>query len=310
MTLYKNPIKYLLKIVLCLTLFPAITLASKLSGSVKIDGSSTVFPITEAVAEEFQIKNPRVRVTVGVSGTGGGFKKFLTGEIHINDASRGIKSKELKLAKKNKVSYLEIPVAYDGLTVVINKKNTWVKSLDVATLHKIWKPKSKVKLWSDINPKWPKKKILLYGPGSDSGTFDYFTKVINGKEQASRADYTKSEDDNVLVTGVAGDVGALGYFGYAYYAENKNKLNAVPIVNKKGEKVLPSIKSINNGSYNPLSRPLFIYVSKIATKQPQVKSFIEFYLSETETLAKEVGYVPMSKKDYKAQAKTFELFAK
>ncbi|MFQ6615037.1 MAG: PstS family phosphate ABC transporter substrate-binding protein, partial [Fidelibacterota bacterium] len=207
-----------------------------LQGTVKIDGSSTVFPITEAVAEEFgKVREHRkIRVTVGVSGTGGGFKKFLAKETDINDASRPIKQKEIDKANKNGVKYIELPVAYDGLSVVINKKNTWVDYLTVAELNKIWKPGSAVKTWKDIRSNWPNLKIQLYGPGTDSGTFDYFTEVINGKSQVSRSDFTKSEDDNVLVNGVAGDKGSLGYFGFAYYVENRDKLRVVPI--KQGNK--------------------------------------------------------------------------
>jgi len=211
-----------------------------LKGTVKVDGSSTVFPITEAVAEEFGKvkKHRRVRVTVGVSGTGGGFKKFLAGETDINDASRPIKQKEIDKAQKNGVQYIELPVAYDGLSVVVNKRNTWVDYLTVAELHKIWKPGSTVKTWKDIRSNWPDQKIQLYGPGTDSGTFDYFTEVINGKSQVSRSDFTKSEDDNVLVKGVAGDKGSLGYFGFAYYVENADKVKAVPIKQGNREQIL------------------------------------------------------------------------
>ncbi len=271
--------------------------AGALRGTVKIDGSSTVFPITEAVAEEFGHKHPRVRVTVGVSGTGGGFKKFSAGEIDINDASRSIKDSEIKIAEKNKVSYLELPIAYDGISVVINPKNTWVDFLSVAELKKIWQPGSTVKTWKDVRSSWPDRKIRLYGPGTDSGTFDYFTKAINGKSHVSRSDYAKSADPNVLVQGVAGDQDALGYFGFAYYFENKNLINVVPIKHDSGP-VAPSGKTINDGSYSPLSRPIFIYVRKSALKRPAVYAFVKFYLENAAVLSKEVGYVPLPKAQY------------
>ena len=282
--------------------------SSTLKGTVKVDGSSTVFPITEAVAEEFgKVKeHRRVRVTVGVSGTGGGFKKFLAGETDINDASRTIKQKEIDKAKKNGVKYIELPVAYDGLSVVINKSNSWVDYLTVAELHKIWKPGSTVKTWKDIRPNWPDQKIHLYGPGTASGTFDYFTEAINGKSQVSRSDFTKSEDDNVLVTGVAGDKGSLGYFGFAYYVENKDKLKVVPI--KQGDKkpVAPTMTTINNGSYAPLSRPIFIYVNFEAANKPAVREFVRFYLKQAKELAAEVGYVPLPDQEYQKYLDKFE----
>jgi phosphate transport system substrate-binding protein len=279
-----------------------------LRGNVRVDGSSTVFPITEAVAEEFGMlrEHRRVRVTVGVSGTGGGFKKFLAGETDINDASRPIKQKEIDKARKNGVKYIELPVAYDGLSVVINKKNTWVDYLTVAELNKIWKPGSTVKTWKDIRPNWPDQKIQLYGPGTDSGTFDYFTEVINGKSQVSRSDFTKSEDDNVLVKGVAGDKGSLGYFGFAYYVENKDKLKIVPIKQGNKNPVAPTMTTINNGSYAPLSRPIFIYVNLQSAKKPEVRAFVRFYLKNAKELSKEVGYVPLMDQDYQKYLDKFE----
>ena len=279
-----------------------------LKGTVKVDGSSTVFPITEAVAEEFGKvrEHRRVRVTVGVSGTGGGFKKFLAGETDINDASRPIKQKEIDKAQKNGVQYIELPVAYDGLSVVVNKKNTWVDYLTVAELHKIWKPGSTVKTWKDIRSNWPDQKIQLYGPGTDSGTFDYFTEVINGKSQVSRSDFTKSEDDNVLVKGVAGDKGSLGYFGFAYYVENKDKLKIVPIKQGNKNPVSPTMTTINNSSYAPLSRPIFIYVNLQSAKKPEVRKFIHFYLKNAKELVKEVGYVPLPDQDYQKYLDQFE----
>ncbi len=278
--------------------------AGKLKGAVKIDGSSTVFPITEAVAEEFLAIQPRVRVTIGVSGTGGGFKKFLAGGTDINDASRPIKSKELKKALEKGIEFIELPVAYDGLSVLVNPKNHFVDYLTVAELKKIWQPGSTVKNWSDVRPGWPAEPIKLYGPGTDSGTFDYFTKAINGKEQASRPDFTASEDDNVLVKGIAGDKNALGYFGYAYYLENKSKLKLVPIDGGNG-KISPTPATINDGSYKPLSRPIFIYVRKSSASRPEVKEFVNFYIQSVPTLAKEVGYIPLPKDVYSAAKKRF-----
>lgn len=274
-------------------------------GVIRIDGSSTVFPITEAVAEEFGKVMPRVRVTVGVSGTGGGFKKFLAGETDINNASRPIKDTELAKAKQNKMDYIELPVAFDGLTVVINAGNDFVDKLTVEELKKIWQPGSTVKLWSDVRPGWPKKEIRLYGPGTDSGTFDYFTEAVMGKSGASRPDYTASEDDNVLVQGVSGDRYALGYFGYAYFVENRGKLKAVAIAGSKGP-VLPSESTINNGTYQPLSRPLFIYIRKSAAERPEVREFVTFYLKNASKLAKEVGYVPLPQAVYDLALKRFE----
>ncbi len=266
--------------------------AEPLKGSVKIDGSSTVYPITEAVAEEFQREAPRVRVTIGVSGTGGGFKKFLAGETDINDASRVIKQKEVDKAAEQGIEFIELPIAYDGLSVLINPKNDWVDYLTVEELRKIWQPGSSVKLWSDVREGWPKEKIKLFGPGTDSGTFDYFTKAINGKSQASRPDYTASEDDNVLVQGIAGDLYSLGYFGYAYYVENKEMLKLAPVDGGDGP-VAPSETTINNGSYKPLSRPIFIYVRKDSLDKAPVAKFVDFYIKNGGMLSKEVGYVPL-----------------
>lgn len=277
----------------------------ELSGTIAIDGSSTVFPITEAVAEEFQKQHPNVRVTVGISGTGGGFKKFANKEIDIADASRPIKSSESETAAKNGVEYIEVPVAYDGLSVVVNPKNTWCDHLTVAELKKIWEPGSKITKWSQIRPGFPDKPIKLYGPGTDSGTFDYFTDAICGKEGASRSDFTASEDDNVLVQGVNGDEGALGYFGYAYYEENQSKLKLVAVDPGTGP-VKPSPETINTGTYQPLSRPLFIYVRKDAAERPEVAAFIKFYLAEAGKLVKSVGYIALPDKAYELALKRFE----
>ena len=266
--------------------------AERLRGTVSIDGSSTVFPISEAVAEEFLAVQPRVRVTVGVSGTGGGFKKFLAGEIDINDASRPIKMKEVKQASASGIGFIELPIAYDGLSVVVNTKNDWVDHLTITELNKIWQPGSSVKRWSDVRDGWPEKEIQLYGPGTDSGTFDYFTETINGKSGASRPDYTANEDDNALVRGISGDEGSLGYFGYAYYAANKDKLRVVAIDGGKGP-VAPTEITINNGTYAPLSRPVFIYVRPDALDRKEVRAFVDFYIESAPMLATEVGYIPL-----------------
>ena len=268
---------------------------------IKIDGSSTVYPITEAVAEEFQ-KSTKIKVTVGESGTGGGFKKFCRGEIDIADASRPILQKEMDACKEAGIQYIELPIAYDGLTVVVNNKNDWVKSLSVDELKKIWNSGSSIKNWKQVNPAYPDKAMGLYGPGTASGTFDYFTEAINGKKGAHRTDYTPSEDDNVLVQGVSGNAGGIAYFGYAYYEENKDKLRAIPISVKAGAPaVLPSPETVKNGTYQPLSRPLFIYVNATAAAfKPEVKAFVSFYLDNAPTLVKEVKYVPLPTEDYTA----------
>lgn len=262
---------------------------------VTVDGSSTVFPITEAVAEEFQKeKKGAVRVTVGISGTGGGFKKFCRGEIDIADASRPIKKSEMEDCAKVGIKYVELPVAYDALTVVIHPQNAWAKTLTVADLKKIWEPEAQGKItnWNQVRPDFPDVPLKLYGPGTDSGTFEYFTEAIVGKAKSSRADYTASEDDNTLVQGVARDKGGLGYFGYAYYAENTKKLGAASIDGGKGP-VAPSEKAVEGGSYQPLSRPVFIYVSEKALEKPEVKEFVHFYLKHAPALVKEVKYVSL-----------------
>jgi phosphate transport system substrate-binding protein len=277
---------------------------------VKIDGSSTVYPITEAVAEEFQkSKQGKIKVTVGISGTGGGFKKFCRGETDISDASRPILEKEMKACAEAGIKYVELPVAYDALTVVINPKNTWIKEFKVEELKKMWEPtaQGKVTRWKQVNQAWPDRALKLFGPGADSGTFDYFTDAINGKEKASRGDFTASEDDNVLVQGVARDVGAIGYFGLAYYVENKDKLKAVPIVNKGStQAVMPSLETVMDGTYQPLARPIFIYVSEKAMARPEVKEFVEYYLKHGAKLSKEVGYVPLGSQHYELAMKNFK----
>lgn len=262
-----------------------------LSGTIEIDGSSTVFPITQAVAEEFIKINPNVRVNVGVSGTGGGMKRFTVGELDIADASRPIKQSEADIAKTNNIQYIEFKIAIDGLAIVVHKDNNWVDYLTTAELKKIWEPTSTVDSWDDVRAGWPNKPIRLYGPGTDSGTFDYFTEVINGKAQASRADFTASEDDNILVQGIAGDANSLGYFGYAYYAENKDIIKIVPIDEGKGQgPITPSDATINAGKYTPLSRPLFIYVKTTSLAKPEVMELCKFYMKAGQTLVQEVGY--------------------
>jgi phosphate transport system substrate-binding protein len=268
-----------------------------LSGMVTIDGSSTVFPISEAMAEEFQIANPGVRVTVGISGTGGGFKKFCAGETDISDASRSIKPSEADLCAENGIEPIEIPVAWDGLTVVRNSSNDWATCMTVDELARLWRPGSTIRNWSDIRAEWPSEKIVLYGPDTDSGTFDYFTEAIVGKEDASRDDYTASADDNVLVVGVEGDAGSLGYFGFAYYEASADRLGAVAVDSGDGC-ILPARETIENGAYTPLSRPMFIYVKPDALARPQVRAFVEFYLDNATALVPEVGYVPLAAERY------------
>jgi phosphate transport system substrate-binding protein len=272
---------------------------------VKSDGSSTVYPITEAVAEEFQkAERGKIKVTVGISGTGGGFKKFCNGEIDIVNASRPIKKSEVELCGKNNIEYIELPVAYDGLAVVAHPENTWLAHLTVKELKKIWEPAAhgKVKKWSQIRENWPDSEIRLFGPGVDSGTFDYFTEAVVGKASASRGDYTASEDDNVLVQGVATDPLALGYFGVAYYEHNKDRLKLIAIddenpANGRGP-ILPSYENIVNETYAPLSRPLFIYVAKKSAERKEIRKFVEYYVENSGELSREVGYIALSDKVY------------
>ena len=267
---------------------------------VKIDGSSTVYPITEAVAEDFQIaKKGKIKVTVGISGTGGGFKKFCRGEIDIANASRPILKKEMDDCKAAGVQYVEMPVAFDALTVVVNPKNDWTKTITVAELKKIWEPaaQGKIMRWNQVNPAWPDEPMKLYGAGADSGTFDYFTEAIVGKAKSSRGDFTASEDDNVLVQGVASDKNALGFFGYAYYVENQKKVKAAAVDGGKGG-VLPSAKTVEDGTYQPLSRPIFIYVNVKAAEKPEVKELVEFYMNNAVTLVKEVKFFPLPAQAY------------
>lgn len=270
--------------------------ASAQSNTVRIDGSSTVFPITEAVAEEFQkSKKNQVKVTVGISGTGGGFRKFCRGESDVQNASRPITKSEIAECQKNGVQFIEMPVAYDALSVVVNPKNTWLKEISVDDLKKIWEPaaQGKITRWNQVNAAWPDRPIKLFGAGTDSGTFDYFTEAVNGKSKASRGDFTASEDDNVLVQGISRDVDALGFFGFAYYAENRDKLRSLPISWKGSKPVGPSMDTVINGTYQPLSRPIFIYVSANAAKRPEVREFVEFYNRQADKLVREVKYVPL-----------------
>ena len=270
--------------------------------TIKIDGSSTVFPVTEAVADDFQsAQKGAVKVTIGIAGTGGGFKKFCRGETDISDASRPILKKEMDECAKNGIKYVELPVAFDALTVVVNPKNKFLSKITVEELKKIWEPAAEgtVTKWNQVNPAWPDAPIKLFGPGTDSGTFDYFTEAIVGKTKSSRSDYTASEDDNVVVQGVSRDVNAIGYFGYAYFLENSKKLKAASIIEKAGKPaVAPSVNAVLNGTYQPLARPLFIYVSAKSMERPEVKEFVEYYLKNGEKLVKQVKYIPLTAKDY------------
>jgi len=283
--------------------------ATALTGDIKIDGSSTVYPITEAVAEEFRAEQPRVNITVGVSGTGGGFKKFSRGETEISDASRPIKDKEKTACEENGISYVELEVAYDGLAVLVNKENTWVDHLTVEELKKIWEPAAQgvIMKWNQIRKEWPNEEIHLFGPGVASGTYDYFTQVINGEEGASRGDYTASEDDNVLVQGVSTDKLGLAFFGLAYYEENADKLKLVGVDGGEGV-VLPTQETVANGTYQPLSRPIFIYVSNKAAQKEEVISFVNFYLEIVPSISKEVGYVPIPSEMLAKQVEKFKKF--
>ncbi|MFQ5862575.1 MAG: PstS family phosphate ABC transporter substrate-binding protein [Candidatus Brocadiales bacterium] len=277
---------------------------AELKGRIKIDGSSTVYPITEAVAEEFQAKYRKVRITVGISGTGGGFKKFSRGEIDITNASRPISPREAKLCEEKGIEYVELPVAYDGLAVMVNPKNTWCDFLTVRELKKIWAPDAEEKImkWNQIRPEWPDKKISLFGPGVDSGTFDYFTMAICGESGASRGDFTPSEDDNVLVQGIATDEGALGFFGLAYYEANEDKLKLVGVDDENPSNgdgpIKATVETVTNNTYQPLSRPIFIYVNKRAAERPEVARFISFYMNSGGPLVEEVGYVPLPDRAY------------
>lgn len=277
------------------------------SYNIKIDGSSTVYPVTEAVAEEFRKVYPDIRVTVGISGTGGGFKKFTRGEIDIANASRPISKEEIAACKKNNISFIELPVSYDGIVIVTNRKNDFVDYLTVAELKKIWSPEAqgKIKLWSQVRESWPAVSLRLYGAGTSSGTYDYFTEAIVGKPKSSRGDYTASEDDNVLVQGVANDYGGLAYFGFAYYFENKEKLKLIPIDDGIGP-VFPNDSTIIFGVYQPLTRPEFIYINAHAASNPVVQKFISFYMKHAMQLVREVGYIPLGVETYKHVLERFD----
>ena len=274
-------------------------------GMIEIDGSSTVYPITVAVAEEFRKIHQDVQIPVGISGTGGGMKRFTKGEISIADASRPIKEKEAAAAEENDIEFIELEVAYDGLSVMVNPSNDWVDCLTIQELNKIWAPDSKIRNWSEIRDDFPDQALRLYGPGTDSGTFDYFTYTINGEEGASRADYTPSEDDNVLVQGISGDKGALGYFGYAYYIPNQDKLKLVSVDGGTGC-VSPTTTTINDGTYSPLSRPLLIYVNKTHLTKQIVKEFVTYYLTNAAKYSEEVGYVPLPDSSYDEELKKIQ----
>jgi phosphate transport system substrate-binding protein len=275
--------------------------------AIKIDGSSTVFPVSEAFAEEFQIsKRGKVRVTVGMSGTGGGFKKFCRGETDMSNASRPISVEEMENCRKAGIKYFELPVAFDALTVVVNPANTWVKSLTIADLKKMWEPAAQGRIanWKQVRAEYPAAKLMLFGPGADSGTFDYFTEAVMGKAKSSRGDFTASEDDNTLVQGVENNKTALGYFGFAYYAAHKDKMRAVSIDGGKGP-VEPSVENVVNGKYSPLSRPLFVYVKESSMNRPEVREFVQFITTQGTALVSEVGYVPLPKSAYQLAWKHF-----
>jgi phosphate transport system substrate-binding protein len=279
-------------VVACAAVISLVACGKQDSGTIRIDGSSTVLPISEAVAEEFAKAHSKVQPTVGKSGTGGGFKKFANGEIDITGASRPIRDEEDALCKKNGIDYIEIPVAYDAMAVVVNPQNTWCDYLTVAELKKIWEPaaQGKITKWSQVRAGFPNEPLVLFGAGTDSGTFDYFTAAIVGKEKASRGDYTGSEDDDILVQGVSRTKGALGYFGLAYYENNQDKLKLVAIDNGNGS-VKPSRETVLDGTYQPLARPLFIYVNVKALARPEVAEFVKFYVQNAGKLAEEVGYI-------------------
>lgn len=294
-----------MKKVILVTLFAIATSIN--AQTVKVDGSSTVYPITEGIAEDFQ-KETKIKVTVGISGTGGGFKKFCRGEIDVQNASRPILQKEMEDCKKAGIDYIELPVAFDALTVVVSLRNDFVKQLTIDELKRMWEPSAqgKVTNWNQINPAFPNRALKLFGAGADSGTFDYFTEAVVGKAKSSRGDYTASEDDNVLVTGVSTEVGGIAYFGYAYYAENKNKIRSVSIVNKDGKAIAPSEESVMNGSYNPLSRPIMIYVNAKSLDKPEVRRFVEEYMKNASKISKEVKYVPLPSKVYENNLKIMQ----
>jgi phosphate transport system substrate-binding protein len=283
-----------------------LTPVATTSATVRADGSSTVYPITEAVAEEFRNEHPNVRAVIGFSGTGGGFKKLAAGEIDICDASRTIKEEERAACESHGIKYVALEIAFDGLSVVVNPENDWCECLTVEQLKAIWQPESAINKWSDLKPDWPEEKIELFGPGTDSGTFDYFTEAIVGTAKSSRADYTPSEDDNMLVTGVEGSKYALGYFGYAYYKENKDRLKLLGVDPGDGKCVQPSMETVRSNTYKPLSRPLFIYVNQASLEKPEIVEFVRYYLDTVSQLVEQVGYVPLSDDVLSKSKQTFD----
>ncbi len=276
----------------------------KLSGEIRIDGSSTVYPLSEAVAEEFRVDHPDVNVAIGSSGTGAGFKKFSRGETDISDASRSIKGSEEEACKENNIVYTEFMVALDGISIMVNPENTWIQDITVAELKKIWEPNSAVKKWSDIRPEWPAEDIHLYGPNTAHGTYDFFTEAIMGESGSSRSDYNAVADYNVGIQGISTDRDALGYFGLAYYEENKDKIKLIGVDNGNGA-IKPSLETVKDGTYAPLSRPLFIYLNNASLSKKEVVGFVNFYIKNAAELAKEVGYIPLPQQEYDSQLATY-----
>jgi len=270
-----------------------------LAGSISMDGSSTVYPLSEAVAEEYRMVQPKVKVTIGSSGSGAGFKKFARGESDISNASRAIKEKEITACKEGKIEYTELRVALDGIAIVVNKNNSWMETITTAELKSLWEPNSTIVNWSDIRDTWPAEKINLYGPNTAHGTYDFFTEEITGESGASRSDYNAVSDYNVAVQGIASDKNALGYFGLAYFTENQDQLKLIAVDNGQGP-IYPSLETVGNGTYTPLARPLYIYLSNNEKSRPEVMNFVNFFLDNAGELSKEVGYIPLSDADYKA----------
>ena len=298
--MYRNRLKVVANLAALALLCSFSPTQSETTPLIKVDGSSTVFPITEAVAEEFQ-KETRgtVQVTVGISGTGGGFKKFCRGETDVQDASRPISPSEMEVCRTSGIQYYELPIAFDALTIAVSPKATWLDAITIAELKQMWDPSSQGRIlkWNQIRSSWPDLPLKLFGAGSDSGTFDYFTEAVVGKAKASRGDYTASEDDNTLVQGIANDKHALGYIPFAYYEPNKKRLKALAVDGGHGA-VLPSRETVENGAYQPLSRPMFIYVSAKSAAKPEVKRFVEFYVMQAPTLVPQVKYVPLPREAY------------
>jgi phosphate transport system substrate-binding protein len=278
-----------------------------LTGTISIDGSSTVYPLSEAVAEEFRTVHPDVNVAIGSSGTGAGFKKFARGETDISDASRPIKESEMRACSENNISYEGLMVALDGISIMVNPENTWIQDITVGELKKIWETNSTVKKWSDIRPEWPAEKIHLYGPNTAHGTYDFFTEAVLGESGASRADYNAVADYNVGIQGISTDKYALGYFGLAYYEENKDKLKLVGVDNGNGP-VKPSLETVKDGTYAPLSRPLFIYINSASVSKKELVEFVNYYIKNAAVLAKEVGYIPLPQNEYDNQLASFGKF--